>query len=253
MNPMLGPLSMLDWLGRATNFAWRSFLAALAALPRGRIWARQLFDVLAGAVPLGLVAGAALGAVVWLHLHRAVPTVFQANVPEFLAYGVVLEFAPLGAGLIVAGRSGASLAAELSTMRLTEQLDALETMGLPPLKYLVGPRVLACMIAMPLLTILIAFFALVSSTVAELLGGSFSQTQYQSAMLRGLVQAPVIAATLKTIVFGLLIAVAGCWHGLHAPGGAEGVGIAATRGVVGATLLVLLSNVALVKVIQLIA
>ena len=62
-------------------------------------------------------------------------------------------------------------------------------------------------------------------------------------MLRGLVQAPVIAATLKTIVFGFLIAVAGCWHGLNAPAGAEGVGIAATRGVVGATLLVLLSNV----------
>ncbi len=251
MNHMFGPLSILDWLGRTAHFAWRSFAAALACIPRARIWGRQLYDVLAGAVPLGLVAGAALGAVVWLHLHRAVETPFLGKVPEYLAYAVVLEFAPLGAGLIVAGRSGASLAAELSTMRLTEQLDALETMGLPPLKYLVGPRVLACMIALPLLTILIAFFALGSSSVAELLGGNLSWTQYQTAMSRGLIKAPVIAATLKTIAFGLLIAVAGCWNGLNAPAGAEGVGIAATRGVVGATLLVLLSNVALVKVIQL--
>jgi len=248
---MLRPLSLLDWLGRAAHFAWRSFVAALAALPRGKIWARQLFDVLVGAAPLGIVAGAALGAVVWLHLNRAVPTPFLGSVPEYLAYAVVLEFAPLGAGLIVAGRSGASLAAELSTMRLTEQIDALESMGLAPLTYLVGPRVLACMLALPMLTILVAFFALGSSTLVELVGGTRSWTQYQTAILNGLMQAPVVAATLKTIVFGLLIAVAGCWNGLHAPGGAEGVGIAATRGVVGATLLVLLSNVALVKVIQL--
>ena len=248
---MLAVLSIIDWLGRAADFAGRSLAAALTSLPRGKIWGRQLYDVLAGALPLALVAGGALGAVVWLHLHRAVETPFLGKVPEYLAYGIVLEFAPLGAGLIVAGRSGASLAAELSTMRLTEQIDALATMGLSPLKFLVGPRVLACMIALPLLTILIAFIALGSSAVAELTGGSMSWTLYQTAMLKGLANAPVVAATLKTVVFGLLIAVAGCWNGLHAPEGAEGVGIAATRGVVGATLLVLLSNVALVKVIQL--
>jgi phospholipid/cholesterol/gamma-HCH transport system permease protein len=94
--------------------------------------------------------------------------------------------------------------------------------------------------------------ALGSSALAELMGGSLSWTQYHTAMLRGLVQAPVIAATLKTVIFGLLIAVAGCWHGLNAPPGAEGVGVAATRGVVWATLFVLLSNVVLVKVIQLV-
>ena len=250
MNQIVGPIALVERFGRYSHFSGQALRAALGAAGRPAIWGRQLFDVLAGAVPLGLVAGAALGAVVWLHLHQAVETPFLNKVPEYLAYAVVLEFAPLGAGLIVAGRSGASLAAELSTMRLTEQLDALETMGLAPLKHLVGPRVLACMIALPLLTILIAFIALGSSTVAELLGGSLSWTQYQTAMLNGLVKAPVIAATLKTIAFGLLIAVAGCWNGLNAPAGAEGVGIAATRGVVGATLQVLLSNVVLVKVIQ---
>jgi len=240
MNSTLEPTTWIETLGRFTHFTGRATLAAIGALSRPMVWAGQLYHVLAGAVPLGLVAGGALGAVVWLHMHGVVPREYQSNVPEFLALGVVLEFAPLGAGLVVAGRSGASLAAELSTM------------GLPPLRHLVGPRVLACMAALPLLTILIAFVALASSTLAELVGGSLSWTQYHTAMLRGLVQAPVIAATLKTIVFGLLIAVAGCWHGLNAPSGAEGVGIAATRGVVWATLFVLLSNVVLVKVIQLV-
>lgn len=253
MNQSISPPALLERLGRYTHFTGQALSSAFQAIGRPAAWGRQLYDVLAGAVPLGLVAGGALGAVVWLHLHRAVEAPFLGKVPEFLAYGVVLEFAPLGAGLIVAGRSGASLAAELSTMRLTEQIDALATMGLAPQKYLVGPRVLACMFALPLLTILIAFIALGSSAVAEMMGGSLSWTLYQNAMLKGLADAPVVAATLKTVVFGLLIAVAGCWNGMNAPEGAEGVGIAATRGVVGATLLVLLSNVALVKVIQLLS
>ncbi len=246
-------LSFLERLGRNVHFAARALLAAAEAVIWPRVWARQLYDVLAGAVILGLVAGAALGAVVWLHLHQAVEREYQFRVPEYLAYAVVLEFAPLGAGLVVAGRSGASLAAELASMRLTEQLDALETLGLPPLRYLIGPRVLAAMIALPCLTILIAFVALGSSAVSEMVGGSLSWTQYHNALLRGLDHAPVVSATLKTVVFGYLIAVAGCASGLNAPAGAEGVGIAATRGVVGATLLVLLSNVVLVKVIQLLS
>jgi phospholipid/cholesterol/gamma-HCH transport system permease protein len=252
MNPVITLVWLIERLGRFTHFAGRALFAALQAGGRPTVLCRQLYDVLAGAVPLGLVAGGALGAVVWLHLNQAVETHFQNKIPEYLAYAVVLEFAPLGAGLVVAGRAGASLGAELSTMRLTEQLDALEAMGLAPLQYLVGPRVLACMIALPLLTILIAFVALGSSAVAELFGGRLSWTLYHNAMLAGLVKAPVIASTLKTTLFGYLIAVAGCWHGLSAPAGAEGVGIAATRGVVWATLLVLLSNVVLVKVIQLV-
>src|SRR5438309_204787 len=116
---MAAALSILESVGRAVHFGGRALSAALSASLRPRVWGRQLFDVLAGAVPLGLVAGAALGAIVWLHLHDAVEPQYQYKVPEFLALGVVLEFAPLGAGLVVAGRSGASLAAELSSMRLT--------------------------------------------------------------------------------------------------------------------------------------
>jgi phospholipid/cholesterol/gamma-HCH transport system permease protein len=170
--------------------------------------------------------------------------------PQALALAVVLEFAPIGAGLLVAGRTGASLGAELGSMRETEQIDALEALGLSPLRLLVAPRVLACMLAMPILTVFIAYLALAAGYAAEAIGGSLSGTQYVSEVLRVLTLNDVIPATLKTIVFGFLTGAVGCYHGLQASGGTEGVGRAATRGVVGSILLVLVADVLLVKVIQ---
>jgi phospholipid/cholesterol/gamma-HCH transport system permease protein len=240
----------LETCGRFAYFAVRSFAAALAALGRPGDFLRQLYIVLLGALPLGLVAGLTLGVVVWIHLHGVVERAYIHKVPEYLALAVVLEFAPLGAGLVVAGRSGAGLGAELGSMRLTEQIDALEVLGLSPMRKLVGPRVLACMIALPILTLYMAFIALAGSFLAEMLGGSLSWTQYEGDLLRGLGQAKGVPAALKTSVFGFLIAVTGCYFGMNASGGTEGVGQAATRGVVVATLLVLTSNVVLVKLIQ---
>jgi phospholipid/cholesterol/gamma-HCH transport system permease protein len=243
-------LASLETCGRFAHFAARCLVAALSSPRRPMEFFRQLHSVLIGALPLGLVAGFALGVVVWIHLHGVVEAAYVHRVPEFLALAVVLEFAPLGAGLVVAGRSGASLGAELGCMRLTEQIDALEVLGLSPMRVLVGPRVLACMVALPVLTVYIAGIAFAGSFLAEMLGGSLSWTQYQTDFLRGLGQAKPVPAALKTIVFGYLIAVTGCYYGMNASGGTEGVGQAATRGVVVSTLLVLLSNVVLVKLIQ---
>jgi len=190
-------MRFLEALGRFAHFAFRTLAALIATRPAQIL--RPLYDTMAGALPLGLAAGAALGVVVWLHLHSAVSREYQQRVPEFLALAVVLEFAPLGAGLVVAGRSGASLGAELSSMRLTEQLDALEALGVSPMRHLIGPRVWAAMITLPVLTVFIALTALASSVAAEMIGGSLSWTQYQQALWRGLDDAPVISATLKTI------------------------------------------------------
>ena len=241
----------LEAIGRFGAFAVAALAATVRAPARPAVVARHLHEILIGALPLGFVAGVALGVVVWLHLNGVVSTSFANKVPEYLALVVALEFAPLGAGLVVAGRTGASFAAELSTMRLTEQVDALEAMGLSANHYLVGPRVLAAMIALPILTIYLGVFAIGSSFLAEMIGGSMYATQYQQALRAGLEQAPLVLATAKTIVFGALIAMAGCWCGLSAPAGAEGVGIAATRGVVLSIRLVLASDVVLVRLVQL--
>jgi phospholipid/cholesterol/gamma-HCH transport system permease protein len=246
-------LGHLEQLGHYAYFALRALIAAPLALLRPRELVAQLFQAFLGALPLAMVAGLALGAVLWLHLHQVLDR-FGASqyLPQALALAIVLEFAPTGAGLIVAGRSGASLGAELGSMRLTEQIDALETLGLPPFRVLVGPRVLACMIALPLLTVFIIYCSLAGSFAAELLGGNLSWLEYKSQCLRSLHLADIVPATLKTVVFGYLIGVTGCFFGMRAQGGTEDVGRAATRGVVVSTFLVLASNVFLVRLVQLI-
>src|SRR5205823_8848195 len=165
-------------------------VALPSALLRPREVHAQLHQVLLGALPLAMTAGVAIGVVVWMHLRGALQGVGGPGavqyLPQALALAVVLEFAPMAAGLLVAGRSGASLGAELGSMRLTEQVDALEVLGLSPLRELVAPRVLACMLALPFLTLFITYFALAGSFATEWMGGGLSWTAYQNEWLSGL-------------------------------------------------------------------
>src|SRR5712692_1636646 len=128
-------LSLLENLGRFTHFAVRGLLSALAAVTRPREFIGQFYQIFLGVLPLGLAAGLAVGAVLWLQLHGIFQR-FEAQqyLPQALALAVALEFAPIAAGLILAGRSGASLGAELGSMRLTEQIDALEILGVSPFR-----------------------------------------------------------------------------------------------------------------------
>jgi phospholipid/cholesterol/gamma-HCH transport system permease protein len=241
-------------VGRATHFGLRALAALPATLRYPRESAAQLYQVLLGGLPLAAAAGAAIGAVMWLHLRGALESVggkpALEYLPQALSVAIVLEFAPITAGLIVAGRTGASLGAELGSMRLTEQIDALEMLGLSPLRVLVAPRVLACMIALPLLTSFISYLALGTAWLAEAVGGSLYWTQWETACLKVLTLRNVIPATAKTAIFGLLIGVTGCYCGTNAQGGTEGVGRAATRSVVVSIFLVLVSDAILVKLIQ---
>jgi phospholipid/cholesterol/gamma-HCH transport system permease protein len=249
-------LDRLEAIGQAAHFAFRGTLALPHVLRRPGEMLVQLYRVLLGALPLGVTAGAAIGAVVWMHLRGALQSVggpgAVAYLPQALSLAVVLEFAPIAAGLIVAGRSGASLGAELGSMKLTEQVDALEVLGLSPMRELVAPRLAACMLALPVLTLFIMYLALGCGYLAEAIGGSMTMTQYVNECLRVLRLRDVIPATLKTAVFGYLIGVVGCWYGMSARGGTEGVGQAATGGVVVSIFVVLVADVVLVKIIQLI-
>jgi phospholipid/cholesterol/gamma-HCH transport system permease protein len=251
---------VFDWLESLGNASWFAVKATLALpsalLRRPVVTTIQLYQVLLGGLPLALTAGAAIGVVVWMHLREALqgvggPSAVQ-YLPQALSLAVVLEFAPITAGLLTAGRSGASLGAELGSMRLTEQVDALEVLGLSPMRQLVAPRLAACMMALPVLTMIICYVALGSGYLAEALGGTMTMTQYINECLRVLTLRDVIPAVLKTMVFGYLVGLVGCWQGLSARGGTEGVGQAATGGVVVSIFLVLIADVVLVKVIQLV-
>ena len=248
---MSSPLSFLSGIGDFTHFAGRSLVASIQAIARPGNLFKQVYAVLIGALPLGIVTGIALGAVVWMHTHSVLARYGSTEfLPSALAAAVLLELAPLGAGLIVAARTGSSLGAELGAMKIGEQIDALEVLGVSAQRILVGPRVLACIICLPILHIFIASLALLSGYVAEQLTGGMNALLYQSACLRELNAREVIPAALKTLVFGFLVGAAGCYQGLKADGGSEGVGRAATSAVVTASLLVIAADVLLVGLIR---
>ncbi len=185
---MNAALALFRLIGDFVHFAGEAFVAAIASFAQGGLLLRQLHSVLIGALSLGLVAGITLGAVVWMHTHAVlVRTGTSDYLPTMLAAAVLLELAPVGAGLIVAARTGSSFGAEIGAMRIGEQIDALEMLGIAPMKALVGPRVLACVIALPLLHIFVATLAILSGYAAESLTGGGSWLKYQTASLKELV------------------------------------------------------------------
>lgn len=253
---MSSPHSPIDWLARVgnlTRFGLRAAPAAVRAAVRPGWWVKPLYEMVVGALPLAVVTGVALGVVIWLHTRDVLARTGTGAVeylPTFLAAAVLLELAPVGAGLIVAARTGASLGAELASMRVGEQIEALELLGVSPVRRLVGPRVLACVLAVPVLHVLIASVALASGYVAESAAGQTTLLKYDTASSRELYLNDVVPAALKTLAFGLVVGVTGCFVGLSAEGGSEGVGRAATDAVVACSLLVLAADVFLVGAIK---
>ena len=237
-------------LGYAAAATW----ATLKAGGRLRATFAQLDSVFLGGLPLALLAGAVLGLVVWWQTHdillRTVGPGADEFIPRFLSVAVVLELGPVGAGLLVAARTGANFGAELAAMRISEQIDALETLGQSPLRELVGPRVLACILGLPLLSILIIYTAVFASLLIEQIQGSMSYTLYLQLCLEYLRLQDAIPALLKTGVFGWLIGLVGCHYGLSAKEGTVSVGQAATASVVVSTLAVFLAEVVWVGLIQ---
>ncbi len=212
---------------------------------------RQFERVALGGLPVVASAGASVGLVTWLQVRRLLADYgAEANLPSVLAAAVLVETGPVLASLLVAGRMGAGLGAELGSMTMTEEIEAREILGAPLVSSLVAPRALACALAVPLLTILLDAFALLGGLGAELVGGSLSAEAFQNRALDFLRLSDVVPATLKTVVFGLLVALIGCWTGLHADRSTEAVGNAATRGVVRSMLAVFAANVVLVPTLQ---
>lgn len=246
---------LFEFVGGYFWFCCRSFVDAVASLFHPMETARQFSRQLLGAFPLATIAGLTLGVVVWMHLRGVLVRMggpsAAALLPSGLTLAVVLELGPIGAGLIVAGRAGAAIGAEIGAMRLTEQIDALSMLGQSVGRRLVGPRVLACMLVLPLITVIINYLAVVGSYLAETFTSGMTWLSYSTACLSELQLSDAVPHTLKTMVFGFIIGTAGCYHGMQTTGGSEAVGTAATRGVVTATIGVLLADVFLVRLIQL--
>ncbi|MFO0954381.1 MAG: ABC transporter permease [Isosphaeraceae bacterium] len=243
--------SLVDF-GEFVAFSRRVLRALPAtAFRRANDVASQFERVVWGSLPLVAVAGLCVGLVTWMQTHRLLATYgIESTLPSILAVAVLVETGPMLAGLLLAGRSGSELSAELGSMVLTEEVDARTLLGAAAVPTLVAPRVLACLLAAPLLTIVLDVSALLGGLLGESVGGGLGVRAYWDRSLLYLRLTDVVPATLKTSVFGLLVGLVGCWTGLSADRSAESVGRAARLGVVRSTLAVFLANVLLVPWIQ---
>jgi len=164
-------------------------------------------------------------------------------------FSLIKETGPVITGLVASGRIGAGIGAELGSMRVTEQIDAMEASAVNPHKYLAATRILACMVALPLLTLAADFAGILMGWVATTLAEPMSLKLFLSNGFHRVNFNDVIPPTLKTAVFGLIIGVVSCFQGMRTRGGTEGVGRAATSSVVISSLLIVVTDVLLVKLI----
>ena len=253
---MFSPRGFLDFCERTGRFV--VFAAAVArALPgavmRPRELARQSARIGLGTLPLVAAAGISVGVVGWLQARTLLADFgSEAQLPGIVAVFVVLGLGPVLTALVMAGQVGARIGAELGSMRITEQVDALESMGLSQIRFLAAERVLACMLMLPLLTVMLDYLALAASFGAESTGGTLSVQQYAAGSLDFLTLVRAVPATASSVLFGFLIGTMACFFGLHAGEGTEGVGRASTYSVVGAMFGVLVANVLWVRITELV-
>jgi phospholipid/cholesterol/gamma-HCH transport system permease protein len=241
----------IEWLGGIALFIGRTIRRGLFPPYEWREFVRQLDDIGTRSLPLVGAAGAAIGVVLAMQTRTTLSR-FGAEtlLPSMIAISVVRELGPVITGLMVAGRIGAGLAAELGSMRVTEQIDALEVSATDPLRFLVAPRVLACTLALPVLTIYCDFLALAGGYLAAAIGMQTSVRLYFDASMQILEFVDVVPSVAKTLVFGFLIGTIGCYQGYSVRGGTAGVGRAATIAVVLSSLMVIVSDTVMVRVMQ---
>jgi phospholipid/cholesterol/gamma-HCH transport system permease protein len=243
-------LNALAFAGALALFAGRAVVEAFRPpYELGEIL-RHLQHVGLRSAPLIVTSGFAIGVVLSMHTRASLERFgAESMIPAGLAIALIRETGPLTAGLLVSGRVGAGIGAEIGAMRVTEQIDALEATAVDAFKYLAVTRVIACMIAMPILTTMMNVAGVVGGYVAEAAVSGMSWQLYLERSFTFIGFADLIPATLKTIVFGFLIAIVGSYYGFTASRGTEGVGDASTRSVVLASILIILTNVLLVKII----
>jgi len=228
--------------GRVCIFAGRT-LAAAAPPWHGRAVLRQLVEIGFFSLPVVGLTALFTGMVLALQTHTGFAR-FSAEsaIPNVVVVSITRELGPVLAGLMVSGRVGSAMAAEIGTMRVTEQIDALVALSVDPFRRLVFPRVLAAVVSLPLLVL--------AADIVGVMGGwfiatrrlGFNSTAYLRNTLDFLEPQDVASGLVKAAVFGFIIALMGCFHGYRSRGGAQGVGTAVTYAVVSSSILILTAN-----------
>jgi len=246
-------ISGFEWFGDLGIFCARLVRAAFTPPYEWRELIRQCDAIGAKSLPLVALAGAATGVVLSLETRDSLIR-FGAKslLPTVIVYSLIRESGPIITGLIVSGRIGAGIGAELGSMKVTEQIDAMEASAVDPYKYLAATRVLACILMIPLLTVAADFFGMLMGWLANTLADPISLRLFLVSGFQTVAFSDFIPPTLKTAVFGLIIGVVACFQGMRTRGGTEGVGRTATSSVVLSSLFVILADVVLVRLILMI-
>jgi len=238
-----GVLIAFEQVGRITLFAGEALSQALRPPFRFRLLLRQLVDVGYYSLPVVGLTAIFTGMVLVLQSYTGF-TRFNAEsaIPNVVVISLTRELGPVLAGLMVAGRVGAAMAAEIGTMRVTEQIDALSTLSTNPVKYLVVPRLLAGLISLPLLVAIADIIGVFGGYVIAIYKLGFNSAAYIKNTVDFVTSLDVVSGLVKAAVFGFIVALMGCYNGYHSRGGAQGVGAATTNAVVSASILILVFN-----------
>lgn len=235
-----------EQLGEFSQLSARTFRSFFQKPWEGRIFLQQLEQIGLRTLPVVSLTAAFGGLVFGLQsyygFHKYIGQGTEAYGGPIIAVGLVRELIPILVGLMVAGRVGSSMAAEIGTMRITEQIDALFTLGADSVRYLVAPRTAAAFFMLPCLTLFGDLIGILCAQFYNVVLMGVNGTVYWRNTLMYLDLWDVLSGLVKAAVFGVLIAVIGCWQGLETEGGAEGVGRATTRAVVLASITILIFN-----------
>ncbi len=244
-------LDVIAALGRAAlgicAGAGRVALFALSGLSHifrppfyGREFGRAMLEIGFYSLPVVALTATFTGMVLALQAATGLSR-FSATsaIANLVVLSVTRELGPVLAGLMVAGRVGAAMAAEIGTMRVTDQIDALSTLSTNPMKYLVAPRLLAGIVALPLLVAVADVLGVFGGTIIATLKLGFDAHLYLARTVEFVQTGDVISGLVKAAVFGFLIVLMGCYNGYRSQGGAQGVGTATTSAVVASSVLIL--------------
>lgn len=241
-----GTLGLVARIGRATRFSLATLLRLPAALRHPGQIARAGWQLLWQSLPIVAVTAVFTGAALALQIHAGGARIAaQSVVPQIVAVGILRELGPVMVGLMIVARFTSSMAAELATMKVNDEIAALVTLSVDPVTWLVAPRLLVAVIALPALVLIGDTLGLAGGWIVATEGLGFSGRAYVKASWAFLTPADLWLSMTKAVVFGIIAVLAAGHAGLSATPGPAGVGAATTRAVQAAAVLVLAANVAL--------
>ena len=254
MIDVLGAKSIyaVDNLGRFTRFIWRSIIVSGHSLAGARtyplIWT-QMEIIGVRSVPVIMITGAFVGMTLAIQAYDQLAGMgLEEHLGVLINISVVKELGPVLAAVMLAGRIGGALTAELGTMNVTEQIDAIKSMGTDPVQYLVAPRVLACLLLTPLLIIYADLLGILGGYFVSVILFAINNRAYWSFSASGVELWDVAIGVIKGIFFGAAIAAISCYKGFTCRQGAHGVGQACTEAFVASFISILALDFALAVV-----